>query len=437
MVGYGIFYVLFFTVVILMLNKWKDNPTRQTYSRSVPIALFAGIFMIRLACAPLMSGHPIDFKDFEAWASHAYSGGLPYFYGRHIFADYPPGYVYVLYVIGFIRHMFGWGFHNPATITLIKLPAITADLITGVAIYRLAKRQLGDREASALAALYLLNPAILVNSTVWAQVDSVFTLFLLFMVLALTARKLPAAAICFAIAVLIKPQSLVFAPLLLFALIERKSWKLWLYSLLYGLAAFVLLLIPFSLYRNPLWIVDQYRSMFGMYPYASLNAFNLYALLGANGLPDSIKWLDIPYKHWDILVIMIVLALSAFLFSQSKDKIRYSYLGMLIVILVFMFKTGMHERYDYPALVLAFLSFLQRKDNRILYLFAGLSLAHFANVAYVLRWSLNGKYLIANHDEIMLLVSLANLIIAVYALKLAFELLLHRKKQAVFPNVRL
>jgi dolichyl-phosphate-mannose-protein mannosyltransferase len=256
-------------------------------------------------------------------------------------------------------------------------------------------------------------------------------------VLALTARKLPAAAICFAIAVLIKPQSLVFAPLLLFALIERKSWKLWLYSLLYGLAAFVLLLIPFSLYRNPWWIVDQYRSMLGMYPYASLNAFNLYALLGANGLPDSTKWLDISYKHWDILVIIIVLVLSAFLFSQSKDKFKYAYLGMLIIILVFMFKTGMHERYDYPALVLAVLGFLQRKDNRILYLFAGLSLAHFANVAYVLRWSLNGKYLIASHDEILLLVSLANLIIAGYAVKLAFEFLLHRKRQAVFPNVPL
>lgn len=379
--------------------------------------------MITLIFAPLIEGHPIDINDFIAWANHAYTAGLPRFY-EGVFADYPPGYVYVLYVIGWLRHLLALDFHSGVYIVLVKLPAMMADLASGCLLYSLAKRRLGEAAGTGLAMLYLLNPVVFLNSTLWGQIDSIFTLLALLMILALTGGKLTTATVVYAAALLIKPQSLMFAPLLLLVgFIEKKDWRVRLRSGVSGIAAFAALLIPFSLYRDPLWIVELYRKSLSVYDLVAFNAFNLYALFGKNGAPMSADWLAVPYRIWDIAAVLLTVPMAACLFFKSKSAGKYAYIGMLIALLIFLLKTGMHERYGYPALLLALVSYFHFADKRILNLFLGLSLTHFANTAYVLRKSLDQHYFVPNGDMLMVAVSLANIALTAYAVKLGFELL--------------
>ncbi|MBB6734604.1 glycosyltransferase family 39 protein [Cohnella zeiphila] len=406
----------------------QAQPSNPAAPIALPILVLGAAFLLRWFLAPLVEGHPIDFMDFAGWANRAYAGGLAHFYEGGVFADYPPGYIYVLYVVGWIQHAAGLEPNSAALVHLIKLPAMLADLAVGCLLYRAAGPRTNPRAALVLSALYAASPAVLINSAIWGQMDAVFTLFVVLAVSALARNRTSSAAVWLAVALLIKPQTIVFAPLALFALIDRRSWKLAARFVLSGLATFVLLLLPFSERFNPLWIVGHYKAMFAQYPYTSLNAFNLYALFGLNGKPDTGTFLGLAYKAWDIPVVLAIAAFSAYLYFKSKTSNKLIYIGMLTSLLVFMLKTGMHERYAYPAMALALLSYAQLKDRRILYLFAGLSLTQFANAAYVLRSSLGHAYYISNGDGFMVLVSLANLILTAYAVKLGIELLVRPKK---------
>ncbi|MDD4891836.1 MAG: hypothetical protein PHU85_18100, partial [Phycisphaerae bacterium] len=166
-------------------------------------------FVVRVVLAATTTGHPADINTFSAWAGHA-AEGLRGFYSPGYFADYPPGYIYVLWAVGKLRLALGLNFGTPGFLILLKLPAMLADLATAWLIWRLARRH-GAAAPLALAALYAFNPAVILDSAVWGQVDGVLTLLVLLGVMLL--ERFPAAsAASFAAALLVKPQALIFGP---------------------------------------------------------------------------------------------------------------------------------------------------------------------------------------------------------------------------------
>ncbi len=171
--------------------------------------LLAGL-LVRLILAATTTGHPVDTQTFGAWAGHA-AENLGGFYSPDYFADYPPGYVYVLWAIGELRQLLGLGFGSPGFLLLLKLPAILADTVAAWLIYRLCARHITQAAGVAIAALYAFNPAVILNSAIWGQVDGVLTLLVLAALLLLEHRPALSAA-CFAAALLVKPQALIFAP---------------------------------------------------------------------------------------------------------------------------------------------------------------------------------------------------------------------------------
>ncbi|MFR4008839.1 MAG: hypothetical protein ACLT0Y_05885 [Christensenellales bacterium] len=92
--------------------------------------------------------------------------------------------------------------------------------------------------------------------------------------------------------VLVKPQMLVFGPLLAAAFIAdivrdpKQGFKELGISALYGIAVLLVVVLPFSPGQEPLWLWNKYTSAAGSYPYATVNAFNLYALFGGNWMGD-------------------------------------------------------------------------------------------------------------------------------------------------------
>jgi len=438
MIFYGMAYAALCFYLTFRFRKQTSKPADQISGTDenkpwLVICIFGGAFLLRIVCAPMIHGHPIDVNDFLAWADYAYRNGLSGFYNGKIFADYPPGYIYVLYVLGLIHSWLGLDPASSDSFILIKFPAMAADLFTGWLIYRSALRLTDKRTGLFTALLYVLNPLVFLDSVVWGQMDSVFFLFILLMLLSLQNKRLPAASVLFVIAVLIKPQSLIFAPLLLLSI---RTWKETVKATLYALVVFIAITLPFAIRQDPWWIFKHYQAMFELYPYATFNAFNGYALLGANGVGTDRKWGGIPFASWDAIFIVAIVLLAGFMRVRSRREGKIVYAAFLIALLVFTFKTGLHERYGYATVPLALMSWLWIRDARVFRLFIGVTITNFANVAYVLKFGLQQNYFIPNGNGFMNLVALGNVCLALYAVWVGYELLIKKPKNHPVKQIK-
>ncbi|CAM3467021.1 phospholipid carrier-dependent glycosyltransferase [Paenibacillus lupini] len=409
-------------------------PGSKPSMNGMRIALLAA-FAFRFYIAVSNPGYTNDINTFIFWANHAYTDGLSHFYQEGLFADYPPGYIYVLYVLGAIQSWAGIDSASDAALLLYKLPAIAADLITGYLIYRTAQKKLDHRAAFGLAMLYIWNPAVWINSAGWGQVDSFFALILVLAIHAITNGKLERGSIWFALAVLVKPQALIFSPVMLLAYgYNLKAWKRVAAGIGYGAVAFLLLAAPFIWSNGGLHaLYNLYKSTLSSYPYATLNAFNLYALTGGNWAKLDQQWLGLQYATWGNVGIVFATVASILFFAarkQQKDLSGSFYMAMILIVTVFMFAAKMHERYMFPALLLMIFAYIEAKDRRILHLLFGFSVTHFINVGYVLVFSQANAFL-PSSDGILIVTSLCNVGLYIYMLYIGYDRYIRGQQLAV------
>jgi hypothetical protein len=99
------------------------------------------------------SGFDSDLGLFRFWASNLADQGPFGFYDRGFFADYTPGYLYPLWLVGVVGQFLG------GVGDLIKLPAILTDVALGFIVYWMA-RDLGvsERRATIAGAVVIVNP---------------------------------------------------------------------------------------------------------------------------------------------------------------------------------------------------------------------------------------------------------------------------------------
>lgn len=191
--------------------------TRSAVS-TLAILLVSGL-ALRLIIAYVLlpgSGFRIDVDAFRFWAANLAANGPWGFYDRSFFHDYTPGYMYVLWLVGSVGQLVG-GIGD-----LIKLPAILADVALAWLVHGLA-RELGARPRRALlaAAIVLVNPITWFDSSVWGQVDSVGTVFLLLGLREVWRDRPERAALYATIGAVIKPQIGILVPIVAFVVIRR------------------------------------------------------------------------------------------------------------------------------------------------------------------------------------------------------------------------
>jgi len=267
-----------------------------------------------------------------------------------------------------------------------------------------------------LAGLYAFNPAVILDSAVWGQVDSVLTLPILLGVMLLEKRPAASGA-AFATALLIKPQALIFAPLplLWFGIrLLRRDRSATADLLMFcgtAVALFCLVILPFTLNESPFWIISKYGSTLASYPYATLNAYNLFALTGGNVAPVGKKLLFLPYGVWGNIWIVVTVLFTTLIMLRGQGSSRFWYTPLFLSASVFVMTAKMHERYLFPALALALGFHIITRDRLALLLFAGFSITQFLNVAQVLTLSHGGIYGVPRLDPLLLSVSLANVIL--------------------------
>src|SRR5437870_8591482 len=99
-----------------------------------PAALVAALIVagvvLRFVVAGLylpLSGFRVDVGDFAIWADRLAAAGPGAFYGQGGLTDYPPGYMYVLWLIGSIgRWLQPFTVGVNITLGLIKIPGLAA-----------------------------------------------------------------------------------------------------------------------------------------------------------------------------------------------------------------------------------------------------------------------------------------------------------------------
>ena len=384
---------------ILFFEATRVTPKLATWNRAALYVMIAAIGLgVRLWASTFPYEHVLDLNCFRGWSSKLFADGTQGFYASDMFTDYPPGYMYVLTVVGAINTLFNIDNTGYIGTLIIKMPAILADVGLGLFIFWMAEKNLKRINAVAVSMLYLLNPAIILISACWGQVDSVHTLLVVVAVHWLTEKKLLKGSLTFVLAALVKPQALMFTPLFMFAYVAH--WKEsgfkkgvlgdLLINIMACLIFFIVLLLPFAPFKN--WqfdlapVLTQYRDTLASYAFATINAYNIYALFGLNWQSMDLKFLGITYNMWGMMSL-VAIVLGSFVLLQRADKnskSKYFYVAALINFSTFMFSVKMHERYSFPVIAPLLIAAMMKGDKRMKYLYGAVSGVFFLNYIVVL-----------------------------------------------------
>ena len=365
-----------------------------------------------------------DVQTFQIWAIMLFESGLSYFYYVDAFTDYPPMYMYVLWIIGAVRYAFDLEILSRNFNLLTFMPAIISDIITVLLIYRICR-------SFWIALAYSANPAIILNSSVWGQVDAIHTLLLFVAIYAVYKKQTLPVYLLYGVAVLTKPQSLIVAPIFLYSAFHY--WKERDYSFdaaftmiryaIYTFSFMALLSLPFGLRL----VIGQYVDTVGSRPFASINAYNFYALTGGN-------WHSITpfYALVSIAAIACVTCMVFLILYRCWNRAAIFYSAALLYIVTFVFSVRMNERYLFPALLFLLVSaVLSLSQNKLVtsLLYAVFSATFFINCLDVLLRAHNMQMIIPPEtmafrpiEEFIALISFINVVLAAYSLKIGRDI---------------
>jgi len=401
-------------------------------------ALLAVGFVVRgLAIAHIDFRNFFDVDYFRMWAVQLYEVGLSGFYGSlyHVQhtqqygqytpylveyisrTDFPPVYLYVLYVIGALSSMLNLNMHGTGFHFLLFLPAILCDLAIGYVLYRRATvtQRAGSREKLPviLAAFWILSPAVILISSIWGQVESFYVLMLLLSLLWLRDRNLLPAYVFFGLAILTNPLSLILAPIYLYSaalyLRETEFSSVGINRLVFNIGAAIAVMVLVTLPFN--FFVAMRHTWAGVNNYitASFNAFNFFALIGGNRGALSGRFMGLTYGFMGVVFIVAIMAvmLAAIKKDRAQGGSHYFLIISALTALMFVFSFRMIERYMFLALPFLLLHAIESRDRRMLGLYVAFSTTFFLNCFESLRWIRH----MGMRDDVLQVVSLANVLL--------------------------
>jgi Gpi18-like mannosyltransferase len=361
-------------------------------------ALAVAALLLRFVIMPY-GGYPTDIGTFKAWSQALVERGPMGFYGQG-FADYLPGYLYILWLIGELHQIVR--FSDQAHLFVLKLPAAISDVVTAWVIFALARR-FGSRWALPLAASYLLNPGIVFTSAYWGQADAVGAAFALAGVATLGRASPIFPAALLTVAALIKPQTapvMIPAGLYLLRALARPPegaprWDLIASAAAAGMLTLVVVILPFGL--NLPRLAGLLRSSLDVYPYGSVVAFNMWGTLQGFWVSDQIRWLGVPlYVAGATAAAVALTAVAAWTWPRPSS--RAVVLAAAVALLAtFVLPTRIHERYLLPAV--PFFAVAAATDRRMAGVYAGLSLVFALNLLYAYTRPYVGTFLLPGWVE--------------------------------------
>lgn len=366
---------------------------------AVVTALCALGLFLRLILSPL-EGYGFDVGVNQGWAKSAVQLGLAKSYSEQVdgnmLPNYPPLSLMVFASTGHLYQFFVSPEYDKSRVenrVFIKFPSILADIITVILLFFIIWKWKGKKAGYVAAAVYALHPAVIYDSAVWGQTDSLYTMFLVACVGALSMQWNAAAGTLIALAFLTKTQAIILIPLVGFVLLLR-GWKATGKAAIGAVVSTVIILLPFIPDNGLQGIAKMYMDSVGYYPTVSSNAYNLWwALLSdsANSVADTqLLFGVISYRGAGLLLFgCAYLWILSVIWKHRKDLAfpeqsipRLFFASAVIAYAFFLFNTEMHERYLFPFVALAVpMLFLSRKS---VWTYVSVSVLFFWNLLGVL-----------------------------------------------------
>jgi hypothetical protein len=388
----------------------RDLPVNLLRRHAPLLAVVGAGLAFRLALAFVVfpsSGYASDLALFRSWATTLAETGPGGFYAAAGSANYPPGYLYVLWLIGALGKLLGGltgSGTDAATLALLKLPAILADAAIAALLYRAGRRWKGARVGLVAAALYLAVPVSWYDSALWGQMDAFGSFVLLAALVLLVEGWSEGAAALAVVAILVKPQYAIGLGIVWPVLVRRHLLAVgstplprlagWLATLDRGLGGLLResgpirlassalfagivgigLLLPFDITRfaaptladipvlgHVAGLVGLFIKVGGEFTVLTANAYNPWALVGAHPLAAVIGSSGAAWTADSLTVVgslsavvvgalvLVAIGLVVGVGLLRRDGPLPILLGATILALAFyLVPTRVHERYLFP-----------------------------------------------------------------------------------------
>jgi Gpi18-like mannosyltransferase len=270
---------------------------------------------------------------------------------------------------------------DPIHRTLLRMPAILADLATGALVFALVRRKAAAERSFLIAATVWFNPVAIYNSSAWGQIDALTTVFAVVAVALAEMEHTGGAFFALTVSGLTKPQGFVFGPLLLLRTIQRHGWRgLWC-AALGGAAGVILVIAPMLIAGAFPSMIARFADWVGDYPQLSVNGHNLWWLIkvGNVSAEDTLPALgSLSYRA--VSLLLFALAYGLVLAGTLRRPGRSLWPAAAYVALAFFFlPTEAHENYGFAALPL--LAVAVGTEIRLAVPYAVLTLTMVANYA--------------------------------------------------------
>jgi Gpi18-like mannosyltransferase len=367
--------------------------------RAIYILIFLGFF-IRFFLLPF-PGHEHDMAFWKAWSLYGADFGpiklienLPYY-------NYPSFFAVFISVFGVIFKLIQspynvvryWQTTNLTYLFSFKIWSISGDVIVAWLIYTFGSKLTGKKIGLILSLFFFLSPISLIDGAFWGQVDGLGVAFFL-LALWLAWRQKPAiASAVLVVGIFFKLQNIVFAPLFYLYLALTLDLKSFAKCLGWSLATLLLVNLPFILAKKTELIFATFNRNLDYYPYFTLKANNLWAIIAKDGYwdrwPDQqLLWGLTSAKNFGMaaFVVLYLIACLNLLFSGKEARFKNFVLSCLLSVLSFFtILTQMHDRYLYPLFPLLLVYFAlettwQKKFKIFAMFYVVCSLFYFGNL---------------------------------------------------------
>ena len=328
---------------------------KYLYEISLGLLLIVSV-VIRISLASEVDISP-DYNDyFGAWVN--YYKGTGFFKGLgSVIGDYyaPLNYMYALCSL----------LPCEPWVPLSIIPCI-CEYISAYFIYRIFFLLTGQKKQSMFAGVAtLFLPYVVMNGSLWKQVDAIYSCVLVISFYYLLVQKYRTSIIWYALCIAIKFQAIIFLPVFVIMYITdgfvrkdnevlcadgRKGFGF--LTFFWIPVVYLALGIPEVLLKNGLRrtyfvYIDQAKEM-------ETEGYGLTAVF-----PNLYNW---GYDNFDELLtvaciltlfaVLVIIACVCYKYRDNIDSRMLVYLGLWTMWTCLMLMPGMHERYDYPMLIL-------------------------------------------------------------------------------------
>jgi Gpi18-like mannosyltransferase len=346
------------------LDRWwpaiQPIITRQTSLARRDLLVVGMLLLVALGVRLLYLTAPDPVGDLELSARRMgllYAKGLAGAYTGD--GDYLPLRLYWLWGMSKLAPWLGGSFVAPlppAILLLIKLPGLLADLATIAAIYCWSRRWQPIRNAAIIAAIYALAPPVWINVAWWGQVDAVLMLALLSAVILLERAEGRWSWLCWSLAILIKTQAVVLAPLLFVSTLRLHGARGLVRAAGLTLGILTLLQAPLILAGQLPGLLQSYDGSVGRFPRTTVAAYNLWflALDGGSARDTEFVLGSVSYRTAGMALFGLVTAIVCLALLRRSDAPARTASAAVLALAFFALPTQIHERYLF--LALAFLT---------------------------------------------------------------------------------